>query len=597
MSSFILQGVVKPTAEFSTTTPVIVNQYAAHKVVAVWRESLMWVVADTPELATADTAVVAEALRIVSGEISVETGQNATPLMRNIGSSAAPATVATPPSAAAVELAATLTVQYPALNRTVQREQSTTCEPNGEFTLSFARTPQSVTGTIALRFVAPHGQTLKTLTLALSDLPVAPDSLVLSDFDPHLYYALAPKVEEVFPKKLRGKAIDLTDDSKVADKQIIFWAKRTANSILSPVLITRTDASGSFADDFPAGYFAEAFASISDTDHEQFDANTPLTAGIPIDLVQGKVETTKFLFPEFLYLVVGEVIPIEDDDDDDCGCHAPKVPRNPDFKDMEYNAEAYSQDIGGACMNLTTPNRSLEEFSYYTVVRTTDPVVRGFGLDELAAAIVPNKTVQALSREVAKPIEEADENVKKEDAPILHKPLSNGGLPVLWLGRADMDADNMADWDDTPHVYQAVTVAHGHILHFKQVWKADGYSLGDLKSSIGLAPGQQKNIAKLIWERHQVARREEELRAQDTLSANIDHSRDINEITSAALTESSRGGSSANTNSNASTLGFAAGGFGPGFFGGVAGGFSTADSSSSASSWQNSSRNASANAM
>ena len=118
-----------------------------------------------------------------------------------------------------------------------------------------------------------------------------------------------------------------------------------------------------------------------------------------------------------------------------------------------------------------------------------------------------------------------------------------------------------------------------------------------MKSSIGLAPGQQKNIAKLTWERHQIARREEELRSEDSLRASLDHSRDINEITSAALTESSRGGSSANTNSNASTLGFAAGGFAAGFFGGVAGGFSTADSNSSASSWQNSSRNASASAM
>ena len=59
------------------------------------------------------------------------------------------------------------------------------------------------------------------------------------------------------------------------------------------------------------------------------------------------------------------------------------------------------------------------------------------------------------------------------------------------LGRTLLDANNPVDWDSTPTFYEAATVAHGHLLHFKQVWYADGYSLGDLLYSLPLAPGQK----------------------------------------------------------------------------------------------------------
>ena len=39
-----------------------------------------------------------------------------------------------------------------------------------------------------------------------------------------------------------------------------------------------------------------------------------------------------------------------------------------------------------------------------------------------------------------------------------------------------LNEQKFVDWD-TLHFYQATTVAHGHILQVRQVWKADGYSL------------------------------------------------------------------------------------------------------------------------
>ena len=47
-------------------------------------------------------------------------------------------------------------------------------------------------------------------------------------------------------------------------------------------------------------------------------------------------------------------------------------------------------------------------------------------------------------------------------------------------------------------------MAHGHLLQFKQIWRADGYSLGDLLYSLPLAPCQKKEIAVIDWERQEI---------------------------------------------------------------------------------------------
>lgn len=68
-------------------------------------------------------------------------------------------------------------------------------------------------------------------------------------------------------------------------------------------------------------------------------------------------------------------------------------------------------------------------------------------------------------------------------------------------GRVALDASSAVDWDDTPTIYQAASVAHGHILQYREVWRADGYTLGDLLYSLPLAPGQKRKLAVLDWER------------------------------------------------------------------------------------------------
>src|SRR5262249_42946517 len=63
--------------------------------------------------------------------------------------------------------------------------------------------------------------------------------------------------------------------------------------------------------------------------------------------------------------------------------------------------------------------------------------------------------------------------------------------------RERVDLDNVVAWQDDDSrmtLFQAVTVATGHVLHYKSEFKADGYSLGDVVYSLPLAPGQKKEI-------------------------------------------------------------------------------------------------------
>src|SRR5690242_20751953 len=64
--------------------------------------------------------------------------------------------------------------------------------------------------------------------------------------------------------------------------------------------------------------------------------------------------------------------------------------------------------------------------------------------------------------------------------------------------RKPADLDNLVVWQDDDQdmtLYEAVTVATGHILHYKSEFRADGYSLGNLLYSLPLAPGQKKEIS------------------------------------------------------------------------------------------------------
>lgn len=160
-------------------------------------------------------------------------------------------------------------------------------------------------------------------------------------------------------------------------------------------------------------------------------------------------------------------------------------------------------------------------------------------------------------------------------------------------GRRELTVEYGVDWDETPTVYENTTIAHGHILHFKQAWKADGYSLGDLLYSLPLAPCQEKQIAIIDWDRSERAARTESQDVSEAMQADISHDRDISEIISSSFREDISANSYNKTKSTSAGLGGGIFGSIGGLFGGVA--HSGATSSSSAN--QNSARSLSASSL
>jgi hypothetical protein len=164
-------------------------------------------------------------------------------------------------------------------------------------------------------------------------------------------------------------------------------------------------------------------------------------------------------------------------------------------------------------------------------------------------------------------------------------------------GRVDLTVETSIDWDESPTIYENTTIANGHILHVKQVWKAAGFSLGDCLYSLPLAPCQEKQIAIVDWDRKETARRDESQIVSEEISADISRDRDISEIMNSSLNESIVASSSNSTSSTSAGIGGGIGGFIAPVVFGVAGGISHSGASSKSNASQNSARNVSGSAL
>jgi hypothetical protein len=356
--------------------------------------------------------------------------------------------------------------------------------------------------------------------------------------------------------------------------------------------------------------------------------------------------------------------PVTDGDDvatePDCGCNDGVLARTPDATTLATDP-TYSADLGGRCVQFTVPNRALEEFDLYSIVRTTDPALQPITLsDDSVAGIGGNGRVRgriaaspgsptgdpatpAPAPEASAPapsdgpVAVATEPIvfrlaapepasvpasdtaavriisDADQIPLLTAPSSNA-LAVLTAFRHDktsVTADYLRelntrpfrsaisestpiDWDDTPTINQAVSIAHGHLLHWRQTWRSDGYSLGDLLYSLPLAAGQKRRVAIVDWERTDLASRGEQTYFDEALRNMATHERELTEVVNGAIREGISGGS------RALSLGFGTGSGGAasgtvnmmnlgGVFG-ISGGAGYAD----ANSFQNSARQAAA---
>jgi len=423
----------------------------------------------------------------------------------------------------------------------------------------------SVSGPITISVRAFDGTSLWVKDYELDDPALKEVMIVVSQLRPATLKPAGPNRAADTGKKLRGQVLELTKKCALKDLIVVIQAKEEGDELWRVVAAASTDASGNFSMPYPYGEYAKAQAIVSLTPDRPAD--------ITIKDLGNKNET---ISDDFLYLLITNPECPELSKEEDCDCNAPKrAPRLPDQRDLIYSDD-YTQDIGGSCLNLSTPNRTLNEFSYCGIVRTSDPHVANYTLNKIK---LNNDIHDYTFRSELK-----GDRFKFElkcDQKIIQ--------------RAAVDIDNPIRWQDAPGfgenltIYQSVSVATGHVLHYKSVFKADGYSLGNLLYSLALAPGQKKQIV-VIDSAHSIQAAESQNIVQgESLAVSLLNERSITDQLGGNINEAMRGSSSASTGGISAGLGLAANlGVVSGALG-VAGGYSSGTGSAS----QNSSRDTS----
>lgn len=449
-------------------------------------------------------------------------------------------------------------------------------------------------GELLLQVKAPGGEVIGNRTIHLSDI----------DGNGEVEVKVPPRelagVEGIEtlpdrPKKLVGRVIDANGSRKFEKIQVVIYSSTVENPTendFEPLLIANTESEGYFTIDMPQGYFTDAYAKVGipkkgNTEGQVFDVPIRLEKDSVVMVEDGETSLEmRLFFPPKVILVV------DSQSEEECDCNSDKNNCNLGF------------------------NRSkmvVDEFSYFTVVRTTEPSIQGYTIEEdgdmTIKEVLDVVPIAPDDSETDIPIEFKRKSVNRNvlmkfindkkglTFTTLTKAINESNAKKLRaiikpqrqvkaIGRHLLDIDNQIDWDEDPTIYQATTLSHGHLLHFKQEWVSDGYSLGDLLYSLPLAPGQKKQIVVFDWERRESAGRTESLDYQEGLYSSLSRDRDVSEIVTGALSENVSGGSTAKTSAIGGGLGIGAIGSGIGALLGVAGG----TSKSSSTAWQNSSR-------
>ena len=469
-------------------------------------------------------------------------------------------------------------------------------DADGDFTLGIGgdgepKAPVRLTistpeGVLARTFELSLEQAAKPLTLRVPGLP--PLEIVPAE-DP----AKGARVT------LTGRVIDEDGRTVPSGLPVVLWGVGTDSPTPRPLIVSQTQAGGFFSANWVSTTLASAFGRVAGSE--------------PVAIALDDADR----LPKRVLLVLD----VPEDEGDGGG---PALAAS--GADLTGNPAEFSQDLGRGCVDLTTPNRVLEEFIYRFVVRTSEPDVKGVtfgsrrlvpphlfdGLLEASAlheAFIAGRvsTVRAAElKDLALDVDSARQLVRGDDPPTFADIKRAAWLSEIgWLKdliggvvaappvRQPLDASHPIDWDDTPTVYEAITIARGHILEFREIWRANGYSLGDLLHSLPLAPGQRRRVAVVDWERRSTTTREEALEFEEELNAFTGRDRDVSEIVGSRLHEEEAAGSHNTTWGVAGGIGAGFIGSGFGIFGGVAGSHGGSESGA----WQEGSRSFSGDSL
>lgn len=371
----------------------------------------------------------------------------------------------------------------------------------------------------------------------------------LQDMHMELFDNYVPLISEIpsrKAKKIKGRLLSKASSNKLEDIQIVIEASVSENADkkeLFPVCYAITEQGGYFETNLPAIEdiknikYAHALIGLGDVQPIPIRLNKNI-----IDPMKDEADNNQYYdFPEkvILFIDAGDVY---------------KTQNNCDCEDLNFHKK-----------------KSLEEFSFYTVVRTTEPLIEAYEVSDIEeielSDIIPDNDAEIKKLLAGRRISTVklqnfisrngfinSANIQKI-LPIIRnyeqskaiKSVTKAKEKNVSQGRINLENGGIVDWDEKPTIYQATSIAHGHLLHFKQEWFNDGYTIGDLLYSLPLAPGQKKQIVTFDWDRKDSASNTQQLDYQDSLYNSLSRDRDVNEIATSHLTEEVNGNSSSDT--------------------------------------------------
>ena len=231
-------------------------------------------------------------------------------------------------------------------------------EENGAFRFFIPKQDLITDEMVTIEVYAPNGELLGKQIYSYGSLKASIPKNT-DDNTPALQIDVNPKVisfgkleQRTEYRKINGKVIDLSGRKKAAGLQLIIMVSNNPNTTFdnenyTPIFSAVTDREGYF------------FGQVEENKtHQQAYG---VIAGLEMHPV---------------------AIPLEEKQSQDT--IEKKLPQNiilvadlSDLSDEFANNAGFSQDIGGKCVDFTVPNRTLEEFSFYHTVRTTEPEIRG----------------------------------------------------------------------------------------------------------------------------------------------------------------------------------------------------------------------------
>ncbi|HRI35295.1 MAG TPA: hypothetical protein PLD02_16215, partial [Saprospiraceae bacterium] len=316
----------------------------------------------------------------------------------------------------------------------------------------------------------------------------------------------SPNVDLAKPSFTYGRLLDRKGIASMEDIQIIFSVKKGDSDAFEPVTSIKTEAQGYFSIEYPIGDFKEAVALVG-----LELSNNPIPMKLDEKIIKvtnergDEEEKTILVFPKRVILIAELIENVSPKvGDKDCSCKA----------------------------NEFGDKRVLEEFSFYSLVRTSEPAIKGYVLEDedeitledvlknlpisVFELIEPIKALPFIIREspvrsiavntttvntntratrarTASNDDDFLETIKtiKINKSVLNnflkeeKTITKDNITKLFtqneilkfqnvlndkpsnprpLGRVELGVESSIDWDDEPTIYQAVEVAHGHLL-------------------------------------------------------------------------------------------------------------------------------------